>query len=356
MKKKIITTIQLAIAVALLGTLFYTMDEKRELLTSLQTIIANWPYLIGALAAVFVCLILCAIRWSLLLMSHNIDLPVWQMIELYFIGHFFNAFMLGSVGGDLVKAFFVAKAVPQKKTEAVATIFLDRVIGLVALVALGTVVVLFRFRFFAKYPETRVAMITIVLAFVGSVVGLTVVFSKNVFERWPLFRRIEERTSLGPMIAKVYNAFSVCFTHKGLLVKTFTLSVANHLALVTCAFLLGLGLTIRTVHTDPPQDESLPLSTMTIVQEYGNYLTLFPLINGIASIPATPGGLGSREVATKFLMGVPEFRVPETKSVPLSLLLYSSMLFWSLSGGAVYITYAVRQGRVSKTELESLNT
>jgi len=353
MKKKIVTVLQLALAAGLLGFLFCRMDNRSELIDSLHTAATNWPFLVGAVLFVFVCLSFCTFRWKLLLDAQGIKLPLWRIFELYFIGHFFNAFMLGSVGGDLVKAFFVVKAVPDKKTEAVSTIFIDRLIGLLALVALGTVVVFVRFSFFTKYAETRVAMGAIIIAFVSAVTGLFVVFRHNLLERWSFFKRLEETTALGGMIGKIYTAFHVCFKKRGLLAGTLTLSLANHVALVVCALLLGLGLNVRTTTLDE-MEEIPPLSTSSVVREFGNYVTLFPIINGVASIPATPGGLGSREVATKFLMGVPEFNVPDTKSVPLSLLLWFCMVFWSLVGGVVYVAHAVRQGRITTDDLDSL--
>jgi uncharacterized membrane protein YbhN (UPF0104 family) len=83
---------------------------------------------------------------------------------------------------------------------------------------------------------------------------------------------------------------------------------------------------------------------LNIPSEFANYLTVFPIINGIASIPATPGGLGTREYATKFLLGLPEFNVPETRAITLSLLLYLTTMFWSLVGGVFYAAYAFLTG------------
>lgn len=353
MKKKIITVLQILLAGALLTFLFDRMENKGELLDSLKTIAVNWPFLLCAVISVFFCLSFCAFRWKLLLDAQEIRLSVWKVFELYFIGHFFNAFMLGSVGGDLIKAFFVVKAAPEKKTEAVTTIFMDRIIGLLALVALGTVIVLLRFTFFAAHTETRIAMAVIIAAFVGSVTGLFVVFRHNLLEKWAFFKRLEETTTLGSLIGKIYTAFHICFKKRGLLASTLAISLANHVSLVMCAFFLGLGLNIRTTIPDK-QEELLPLTTETIVQEFGNYLTIFPIINGVAAVPATPGGLGSRELATEILMGIPEFNVPATKSVPLSLLLYLSMIFWSLAGGIIYVAHAIRQGKISAKELKEL--
>ena len=350
MKKKLVSLLQLALGVGLITFLFHRMDNKADLLEALRAIKDNWPYLAGAILCFLACLTIASWRWKLILAAHGMPLSMWRALELFFIGHFFNAFMFGAVGGDLVKVFFVAKAIPHKRTEAVTTVFIDRLVGLLALVALAATVVTMRYRFFMRYPETRTAMVFMVGVTFATVVGLFVVFRRNVFEHWAFFRRLEENTALGKIVSKVYNAFHDCFTHRGLLTRTLALSLANHVMLVLAALLVGLGLNIRTVQP------SVPDAAPQLAREFANYITVFPIVNGIAAIPATPGGLGTREYATQFLLGVPEFGVPDTRAIPLSLLLYGATLFWSVIGGAVYALHALRSGKPTKADLEPLET
>jgi uncharacterized protein (TIRG00374 family) len=350
MKKRLVSLLQLGIGIGLVAFLFHRMDNKADLLSALQAIASNWPYLAGAILAFLVCILLCTWRWRLILAAHDMKLPVWRTLELYFIGQFFNAFMFGSIGGDLVKVFFVANAIPHKRTEAMATVFIDRLMGLLALGALIGTILIIRFRFFLRYPETRAVMafmITILLAMMG---GLIIVFRRNVFEHWAFFRRLEQNTALGKTIRRVYDAFHVCLTHRGLLIKVLTISMANHIAIIVAALLLGLGLNIRTVHS--PTDLPPPVR---LAAEFGNYLTVFPIVNGIAAIPATPGGLGTREYATQFLLGVPEFNVPASRAIPLSLLLYATTLFWSLLGGVVYVIHTLRTGKPIALDPDALS-
>jgi uncharacterized protein (TIRG00374 family) len=354
MKKKLISLLQLALGVGLIVFLFYRMDNKADLLEALRAIKDNWPYLAGAILCFLVCLTVAAWRWRMILVAHGMPLSMWRALELYFIGHFFNAFMFGAVGGDLVKVFFVAKAIPHKRTEAVTTVFIDRLVGLLALVALAATVVILRYRFFMRYPETRAVMVFMIGVTLATIIGLFVVFRRNVFEHWAFFRRLEENTALGKTISRVYNAFHDCFTHRGLLARTLSISLVNHVALVFAAFLLGLGLNIQTADCRPQTTDCRPETSVRPFREFANYLTVFPIINGIAAIPATPGGLGTREYATQFLLGVPEFGVPATRAIPLSLLLYGATLFWSIIGGIVYALHALRAGKPTGEELESL--
>ena len=352
MRKRLMALLQLALGVGLITFLFYRMDNKTDLLEALRAIASHPLYLTGAIFSFFACMLMCAWRWKLILSAHDIQLPFWKAMELFLIGQFFNAFMFGSVGGDLVKVFFVAKAIPHKQTEAVATVFIDRLMGLLSLIILIAVIMGLRYPFFMRYPQTRIFMIFMTGVLIATVGGLFLIFRKNVFEHWAFFRHLEERTPLGKMISKTYNAFHTCLRHKGLLFSTLTISMANHISIIIAALLLGLGLNIRTVHPTPEPDnalaESVALSPLGIIKEFGNYLTVFPIINGISAIPATPGGLGTREAAAEFLLGVPEFDVPSTRAIPLSLLLYATTLFWSLIGGGVYSLHSIRPKALAK--------
>ncbi len=323
MKKKITSLIQLVLGIGLICFVFVKMENKEKLAEAVQSAAIHWPLLLAGLAACLLCLLICAFRWKMLLNAQGIILPTGRVVALYFIGHFFNAFMPGAVGGDVVKAYYVAKETESKKAEVVATVFIDRLVGLLALILLCTIVMGSRLSFFLQYRETRLALVFNASLLVGTCGILFLVFRKNIFEDWAFFRKLEAKTALGRVIGKIYNAFNICLKHHGLLARTMFLSILNHISLVVCAFFMGMALGVRMPFFD--------------------YLALFLIINAIAAIPATPGGLGTREVATKFLLAV--MGVPETQAVPLSLLVYGAMLTWSIFGGIIYMIYSLKKGK-----------
>jgi uncharacterized membrane protein YbhN (UPF0104 family) len=133
--------------------------------------------------------------------------------------------------------------------------------------------------------------------------------------------------------------------------RTMLLSLANHVSIIFAAIFIGLGLNITTIS---PISKTTPPPKSSIITETINYMTIFPIIDGIAAIPATPGGLGTREYATKVMMG--HFGVPETRAIPLSLLLYLTTMFWSLVGGVVYAVYVIRSGERPLVTKEASNS
>src|SRR5205085_10207569 len=68
-------------------------------------------------------------RWRTVLRVHGLDLSWGRATEISLVAHFFNSFLLGSTGGDLMKAYYAARETHHKKTEAVVTVFVDRLIG-----------------------------------------------------------------------------------------------------------------------------------------------------------------------------------------------------------------------------------
>jgi uncharacterized protein (TIRG00374 family) len=340
MKKRLLSLFQLAIGIGLIALLFYRMDNKSDLLNALHDITGNGLYLAGAIISFLVCMIMCAWRWKLILAAHNMNISMLRAMNLYFIGQFFNAFMPGSVGGDIVKAVIVAKEFPGKKTIAVTTIFIDRLIGLLSLVLLASAITVVRYKFFMRYPETRMIML-LMIGVAGAAVSLIfIMFHHNILEKGRIATFLNKHKRIGSIINRVYNAFQDCLTHRGLMTRTMLVSLGNHIAIIAAAFLLGLGLNINTT-TETAGKEPAGIN---IKAEFANYLTIFPIINGIAAIPVTPGGLGTREYATKLMMGLPEFNVPATRAITLSLLLYLTTMFWSLVGGLVYAVYVIRNG------------
>jgi uncharacterized protein (TIRG00374 family) len=331
MKKRIISIVQLCVGLGLIAFIFIRLAKSGDLdkLTeALRAAAGNWPLLAAGILVFGICLLLCMIRWHLLLRAQHVNLPFRRVAALYFVGHFFNAFLFGATGGDVVKAYYVATEVPDKKAAVVSTVFIDRIIGLLGLILLTLVVILGRLRFYLAQTETRIAMYCFFIVFAGACVMLFVVFRRNLFGRWAFFRRLETRTSLGAILGKVYNAFHVCLGHRGLLARTGLLSVSNHLVLIISCSLFGRALNLDLRFVD--------------------YLTAFPFINAVGTLPITPGGLGTRESAALILLGA--LGAPAGSAVAVSLFVYATMLSWSLVGGGVYLFYSYARGKAALNE------
>ncbi|MDQ6631093.1 MAG: flippase-like domain-containing protein, partial [Verrucomicrobiota bacterium] len=87
-------------------------------------------------------ILLGVLRWRITLAAQGLHLPMRRALAISFIAHFFNSFLLGSTGGDLIKAYYAARETHHKKTQAVVTVFVDRLIGLWAMLIFAGVMML----------------------------------------------------------------------------------------------------------------------------------------------------------------------------------------------------------------------
>ncbi len=112
------------------------------------------PWIFAAATGIFaIGNILAAFRWWLLLRTQSIFIELWTAVRLFFLGWFYNNFMPSSVGGDLVRAWYVTKHT-NKKFEAALSVFVDRAIGMFGTVIIAAFYYLSFFRQQAGAPAT----------------------------------------------------------------------------------------------------------------------------------------------------------------------------------------------------------
>jgi uncharacterized protein (TIRG00374 family) len=113
-------------------------------LGALDILVARPDVLALALAACLANIPLEALRWHALLRAQGLDLRLSRTMRVFAISLFFANFLPGAAGGDLVRGVYVYKAARGKRAAAMLSIFIDRLIGLVAFVLLSLAAVLTR--------------------------------------------------------------------------------------------------------------------------------------------------------------------------------------------------------------------
>ena len=71
------------------------------------------------------------VRWRMVWPPRGLICPLARATRISLVAQFFNSFLLGSTGGDLIKAYYAARETHHLKTEAVTTVFVDRLARLV---------------------------------------------------------------------------------------------------------------------------------------------------------------------------------------------------------------------------------
>lgn len=102
---------------------------------------AHWAWFIGAAALHVVGLLLSSTRWKLLLMAQGINVSIFKLFQSYLVGGFFNVFLPGRVGGDVVRVYDTAQ-IKKSGIEPLAVVLIERASGMLTLLTLAALVML----------------------------------------------------------------------------------------------------------------------------------------------------------------------------------------------------------------------
>lgn len=263
-------------------------------------------------------IVLGVVRWRMVLRVQGLPLPLPRAAEISLVAHFFNSFLLGSTGGDLLKAYYAARETHHKKTEAVMTVLVDRLVGLLAMLAFACLMMLPNLRLLSQHRWLAALAWCVfgMLVACGSVVALS--FWGGLSRTLPKARVWLRRLPKGDLLERALEACRQFGRDRGFLPRMLGVSMILNVFCVLQILVLAEGLGFR-----------VPVMAMFVI---------VPVVVCISAIPITPSGLGVRENLYVLMLAVPEIQVDPTQALSLSLLAYAGSLFWSVIGGVVYLT------------------
>lgn len=127
-------------------------------------------------------LALSFVRWFLLVRVIDSAFRFRDSALLGFIGNVYNLVIPGAVGGDLIKAAFLVK-MRINTTKAIASMFLDRILGLLGLFLLAGIAGLLAW----SVAPVSVHRLTVIVwgCILAGFLGLAVVFAQGLTRRYP---------------------------------------------------------------------------------------------------------------------------------------------------------------------------
>lgn len=321
MKKILITLLQIAVTVGALWLIFKNPKNREAFAYAFTHAELRW--VLAAIVAAGLSPVTATVRWWMLLNVQGIR-PGWKRVtQLYMIGSFFNLFLLGSTGGDALKMFYLVREVgPSKRAGAILTVIVDRLLGLLALVALAVVFVTMRYSWLTRTKETTAILASFGLILGSAVAGLAVVFTViglRLVDRLPA--RLPGRSKFVDMAAacRIY-AQAWRTTLLGIVI-----SWAGH-----SSFFFTYYFAARAVHST-----TVKLWDMT---------TLLPIINTIVAVPISVSGVGLREGLFTRLLG-DLCGTPAGDAVAISFIGFlCSVLFYGLLGALFFLSYRSATG------------
>ncbi|HEY3912901.1 MAG TPA: lysylphosphatidylglycerol synthase transmembrane domain-containing protein [Verrucomicrobiae bacterium] len=275
-----------------------------------------WALIVSVLL-VGLALFVGVIRWRVVLEAQGLHLGLERATHISFVAQFFNSFLLGSTGGDLIKAYYAARETHHKKTEAVTTVFVDRLVGLWSMLFFAGVMMTPNYHLLTRSRDLYVPALLILTMLGGVSMVLGVAFWGGVSKRFPRARHLLRRLPKGELLERALDSCRQFGKEKKFLVKTVAISLGLNVIWVLQVMVLGAGLNLH-----------ISASALFVI---------VPVIFCISALPITPNGLGVRENLFVLMLAALTIPVPRTAALSVSLLASAEGLFWSLVGGAIYL-------------------
>ena len=316
MKRILFTSLQVAITLLLLWWIFRDPEKRARMAGALRA--ADYLWLIPGVLSIGCAFLFQTERWRLLLGVQGIHLGWWRTFRVYLIGAFFNLFLLGATGGDIVKIYYAMRETSSKKTAALLSVLVDRMVGMLALVAITAVLCSLRLDRLLANPLTRALATALALIMGGS---LALILLGFCVDRFHLAHKLPHWLPMRGKIVELSTAFSTYARDPRVLASTFALSVPAHLFIFLAFYFTARAFGLFS-----------GLGGMIDI------LSVLPVILTIASLPISLSGVGVREqLFQNVLAGL--FGTPESVAVMISITGFLMIVFWGLVGGCVYLVY-----------------
>ena len=236
------------------GLLYYVLQTKMNSTAKdeLKRIFVDSPgILLLAIGTFTVQLFIGAHRMRVLLLPQEVPIRYFQALRLNYLGAFFDTFMVTSVGGDAVKAIYLAReSPPGRRLQAVSVLLLDRLIGLLGLLALMVLMTLVHYQQLNADPDIQPYMKWLLLVPIMLLIGTAMLLSgrmyrifSSIFGLSNRYRVLHKLSPLASTLDRVYASLQKYRERKLVLFHAWVLSLAVHLFGVICGYVLlgGMG-------------------------------------------------------------------------------------------------------------------
>ena len=280
LKKILFNLLKFGVSIGIVTWLVITaMDDQAFAELSQQP--KDWVMLSLAVASGLGAVLLTFVRWYVLVRALDLPFTLKDAVRLGFLGYLFNFISLGAVGGDLFKSVFIARELPGRRPEAVATVVLDRLVGLYMLFVMASVAILVTGQLHNSDETVRIigrgALIACAVGAVGIVVLLIPGVTQGNFSAF-----LHRLPKVGPIFGKLLGAIRIYRSRVDMLLLSALISVGVHSLSVLSVYLVARGL----------PGEYPPLA---------DHFVIIPLAFVTGVLPLPVNGLGAFEAVVTML-------------------------------------------------------
>lgn len=276
-RQLILAITRAAVGVGLLALL--TTGDVLEW-SALLPLARGWPLFSAALLVLAADLVVTSSRLSLLLRAIGLNLPIGAATRLSLIGLFFNLFLPGGGGGDLVRIYYAAQSAPGRGAEITTVMVLDRVCGAYAMILLPVLLAPM------ILPAFQGILLVQILVGLGAAAAFIIPVGLWILLRWnvPSGGSSGRHTQLIALLGRMYATARVFRCHLGRLARAVAVSLGAHA--LSIIIMLMLAEAMLPAGADPRMALLIPLGFLA------------------NTLPITPGGLGVGEAAMDGLFGL----------------------------------------------------
>lgn len=297
-----------------LALLFVLVKKGPFNLQQLQDVILRPDILALGLLTMLIQIVLFTWRWKLFVnqVTHS---KFFQTLKLTLIGMFFNFFIPGGVGGDIVKALELSKDGEATRAQTLSTVMSDRVFGLFAMLTFSSIFLIYEN---INSPTASIAHFTFisVLAWLG--MSATLLFFPLIFSQ--ISKHLTNRSSkIFTILEKLINSLHFTFTtFRNIKIQGKSLAISLVAQMAAIYFMYYV---VVQLNTPPP-----------------SFLIFFSLccFGFVASaLPIMPGGIGVGQYAF-FVLFSPISPELGQSTITAITVLQVFQLMYALVGGLIF--------------------
>jgi hypothetical protein len=254
------------------------------------------------------------LRWRVLLLGQNIDIPLSFLAKSYMTAIFFNNVLPSTVGGDVIRIRDTYR-IGKNKGGAAAAVFVDRLLGIFVLVSF-MIFSLFISEKFRHVVDTKNLLKNWI--FILFVVAISLYALQKIYKKFYLYfhnsnskiiKKIYEIVRSSTILLAMYNK------KRKLLYISIALSFILQINVVIYYFLISFG--------------------VGIIIPIHEFFVIVPVSIFFMMIPISINGLGLRENIFVIMMSF--YNVSSHRAIAISWSDYCMVLLLGIIGGIVYI-------------------
>lgn len=257
--------------------------------------------------------ILGSFQWYLLLRARGISLPYKRAIAFYYVGLFFNNFLLGYVAGDAFRIYDISKS-SGNSTDAVSTVFLDRFIGFVVLTSLALIASII----WMGHIASTVTFLTIGLIFLCWIIAILLLFNQKLAKKFKRLFQIFLSEKFMIKLKAIYQSANAFRHQKRLLLIILFISI----------FIQALRILVHFAAAQATHVDQIDLF---------HFFMFIPIVALAVSFPISIGGFGVREQTAVNLFCLPGVGGSPKGVTSMEFMAYLIGIVSSLAGGIIFI-------------------